>query len=58
MPMVSWMDEKTRQIAIEKVRKIVQMIGYPEWIMDTTQLDKHYENVSTGLVKHLNHPEM
>ena len=41
-PLVAWMDDKTREIAIEKVRKIVQMIGYPDWILDTIQLDKYY----------------
>lgn len=55
---MSWMDDKTRETAIEKVRKIVQMIGYPDWILDSVQLDKYYENVTlvTGefLVSHLN----
>ncbi|XP_061185373.1 endothelin-converting enzyme 2-like isoform X1 [Saccostrea echinata] len=46
LPMVSWMDEHTRQIAKEKVQKIVEMIGYPDWILDTTKLDKYYENVT------------
>lgn len=45
IPLVSWMDDKTRETAIEKVRKIVQMIGYPDWILDSVQLDKYYENV-------------
>lgn len=58
IPLVSWMDDKTRETAIEKVRKIVQMIGYPDWILDSVQLDKYYENVTlvTGefLVSHLN----
>ena len=49
IPPVAWMDDKTREIAIEKVRKIVQMIGYPDWILDTVQLDKYYQNVSTTL---------
>ena len=49
IPLVAWMDDKTREIAIEKVRKIVQMIGYPDWILDTVQLDKYYQNVSTTL---------
>uniref|UniRef100_A0A8W8P0W1 Uncharacterized protein n=1 Tax=Magallana gigas TaxID=29159 RepID=A0A8W8P0W1_MAGGI len=52
------MDDKTRETVIEKVRKIVQMIGYPDWILDSVQLDKYYENVTlvTGefLVSHLN----
>ena len=43
------MDDKTREIAIEKVRKIVQMIGYPDMILDTVQLDKYSNNVSTTL---------
>ena len=51
IPLVAWMDDKTREIAIEKVRKIVQMIGYPDWILDTVQLDKYYQNVSTTLSK-------
>lgn len=58
IPLVSWMDEKTREIAIEKVRKIVQMIGYPDWILDSVRLDKYYENVTLVagefLMSHLN----
>ena len=49
IPLVAWMEDKKREIAIEKVRKIVQMIGYPDWIPDTVQLDKYYQNVSTIL---------
>ncbi|XP_078330083.1 endothelin-converting enzyme 1-like isoform X2 [Crassostrea virginica] len=58
IPLVAWMDDKTREIAIEKVRKIVQMIGYPDWILDTVQLDKYYQNVTLVpkefLLSHLN----
>nr|XP_022310931.1 endothelin-converting enzyme 2-like [Crassostrea virginica] len=58
IPPVAWMDDKTREIAIEKVRKIVQMIGYPDWILDTVQLDKYYQNVTLlpkeFLLSHLN----
>ena len=49
IPLVAWMEYKKREIAIEKVRKIVQMIGYPDWIPDTVQLDKYNQNVSTIL---------
>ena len=48
-PLVAWMDAKIGEIAIEKVRKIVQMIGYPDWILNTIQLDKYYQNVSNIL---------
>lgn len=58
IPLVSWMDEKTRETAVEKVRKIVQMIGYPDWILDSVKLDKYYENVTVVagefLMSHLN----
>ena len=49
------MDSETRQKAEEKVKAVRNMIGYPDFIMDSVLLDRHYENVSTqwsgGLVR-------
>ena len=47
MPQVDWMDQATRIKAEEKLKFISPMIGYPDWILNVTKLDKYYENVST-----------
>ncbi|XP_071098574.1 endothelin-converting enzyme homolog isoform X2 [Haliotis cracherodii] len=43
---VAWMDEQTRDIAIEKVKAVTDMIGYPDYILDPEKLDRHYENMT------------
>ena len=45
MPGVDWMDKTTREKALEKLAYIKPMIGYPDWILNVTHLDKYYENV-------------
>ncbi|XP_067653743.1 endothelin-converting enzyme homolog isoform X2 [Haliotis asinina] len=43
---VAWMDDQTRDIAIDKVMAITDMIGYPDYILDPNKLDTHYENMT------------
>lgn len=43
---VDWMDEKTRQNALEKVNSMVAYIGYPEELLDEEKVNKYYENVT------------
>ncbi|KAI0242656.1 Neprilysin-4 [Lamellibrachia satsuma] len=45
---VPWMDEKTREVAREKAYAITEKIGYPDYIMNNTQLDMDYEEVCIG----------
>ncbi|XP_076080957.1 endothelin-converting enzyme homolog isoform X2 [Mytilus galloprovincialis] len=46
MPEVDWMDKETREKAQAKLKYITPMIGYPDWILNVTELDKYYENVT------------
>ncbi|KAK2148688.1 hypothetical protein LSH36_487g03042 [Paralvinella palmiformis] len=40
---VSWMDDKTREVARQKAEFITEKIGYPDYIMNNTALDMDYE---------------
>ena len=42
---VAWMDDETKERAVEKANAISQMIGYPDFIVNVTKLDEHYANV-------------
>ncbi len=44
-PNNAWMDAETRRLAEEKIRYITEMIGYPEFIMNDTLLNKKYEQM-------------
>uniref|UniRef100_A0A0M3HFQ5 Peptidase_M13_N domain-containing protein n=1 Tax=Ascaris lumbricoides TaxID=6252 RepID=A0A0M3HFQ5_ASCLU len=41
-----WMDSATKKVAIEKAEGMINHIGYPDFIKNDTDLDKHYERVS------------
>ncbi|KAE8298237.1 Endothelin-converting enzyme 1 [Larimichthys crocea] len=41
---VSWMDSETKKAAKEKADAIYNMVGYPEFIMNTTKLDKVFND--------------
>uniref|UniRef100_A0A914RKS8 Peptidase M13 C-terminal domain-containing protein n=1 Tax=Parascaris equorum TaxID=6256 RepID=A0A914RKS8_PAREQ len=38
-----WMDSATKKVAIEKAEGMINHIGYPDFIKNDTDLDKHYE---------------
>ncbi|PIO36729.1 hypothetical protein AB205_0151420 [Aquarana catesbeiana] len=40
---LSWMDEKTKRTAKEKADAIYDMIGFPDFILDTKELDEVYD---------------
>lgn len=42
---VDWMDEKTRQTAIGKLRAMTSDIGYADELMDNSKIEKVYENL-------------
>ncbi|XP_059582773.1 kell blood group glycoprotein homolog isoform X2 [Alligator mississippiensis] len=42
---VGWMDEQTRQEARSKVSKVRVEIGYPDYILQTAEVDKEYKNL-------------
>ncbi|ESO99465.1 hypothetical protein LOTGIDRAFT_213427 [Lottia gigantea] len=45
LPKLTWMDAKTRLAAIDKADAVVNMIGFPQYILNATQLDKEYEKL-------------
>uniref|UniRef100_A0A2C9LW01 Endothelin-converting enzyme 1 n=1 Tax=Biomphalaria glabrata TaxID=6526 RepID=A0A2C9LW01_BIOGL len=49
LPKLDWMDPVTMQAAIDKANAVIDMIGYPDYIMDEVKLDKKYESVSSSI---------
>ncbi|KAL3861160.1 hypothetical protein ACJMK2_007225 [Sinanodonta woodiana] len=46
LPSLSWMDDKTREAAVEKANAVIDLIGFPEYILNRTKLDKEYERLT------------
>uniref|UniRef100_A0A673HNX6 endothelin-converting enzyme 1 n=1 Tax=Sinocyclocheilus rhinocerous TaxID=307959 RepID=A0A673HNX6_9TELE len=44
---LNWMDEQTRQAAKDKADAIYDMIGFPDFILDSKELDDVYEGYHT-----------
>lgn len=42
---LEWMDEETRRLAEEKAYAITDMIGFPDYILNATQLDEKYQSL-------------
>ena len=42
---LTWMDQQTLQLAMEKADSITDMIGFPEFILSEKKLNKRYEGV-------------
>eukprot|EP00094_Tigriopus_californicus_P009374 TCALIF_09039-PA protein Name:"Similar to ECE1 Endothelin-converting enzyme 1 (Bos taurus)" AED:0.18 eAED:0.18 QI:17/0/0/0.68/0.73/0.75/16/0/656 len=38
-----WMDTDTQVLAQDKADQIIQLVGYPDWIIDDEELDQRYE---------------
>jgi len=43
---IEWMDKNTRQKALEKAYAITTHIGYPEQLLNNSEIAKVYEDVS------------
>jgi neprilysin len=43
---VSWMDDTTRTAAVEKAKKMIAHIGYPDELMDDKKLIEYYNNLT------------
>lgn len=43
---VDWMDEQTRQSAIEKADGVSDHIGYPDELLDDAELEKTFKEVA------------
>lgn len=46
MPLLDWMDEETRHLAKEKADAIIEMIGFPDFIMSPDKLDERYHGLT------------
>ncbi|GAB1605929.1 neprilysin-1-like [Argonauta hians] len=42
---LEWMDENTRKVAREKAESMREMIGYPDKILNDTELDRQYKQI-------------
>lgn len=42
---LDWMDVTTREKTLTKLHAIRAFVGYPGWIMNSTQLDIYYQQV-------------
>lgn len=42
---VSWMEDQSKQVAIEKINTLIEKIGYPSWMSDSDYIDQLYNNV-------------
>ncbi len=45
LPLLEWMDDATRNAAIEKANAVIDKIGFPKYILNQTALDERYEKV-------------
>ncbi|XP_025083321.1 endothelin-converting enzyme homolog isoform X1 [Pomacea canaliculata] len=45
LPHLEWMDSSTRQAAIDKANAVVDMIGFPKYILNASRLDEEYSEL-------------
>ena len=43
-----WMDDETRKRAVEKIDALKYKVGYPDFVKNSTLLDKYYEKVTAN----------
>uniref|UniRef100_T1KLB5 Uncharacterized protein n=1 Tax=Tetranychus urticae TaxID=32264 RepID=T1KLB5_TETUR len=46
LPNLRWMDTETRKLAKEKADAITKMIGFPDFILNSTKLNEKYEGLT------------
>ncbi|XP_053690953.1 endothelin-converting enzyme homolog [Sabethes cyaneus] len=49
----TWMDWKTKQSTLEKSKAMRSLIGFPEWILNHTKLEEHYDTLEINDTQHL-----
>ncbi|XP_052820639.1 endothelin-converting enzyme homolog isoform X2 [Mya arenaria] len=45
LPSLEWMDDETRAAAIDKANAVIDLIGFPEYILNKTRLNKEYKEL-------------
>lgn len=45
-----WIDWETKERSLKKSGKMKSLIGFPEWILNKTELDLHYKGVSLNSI--------
>lgn len=48
LPRQSFLDDGTRELCREKIETMVQKVGFPKFILDSTQLDKEYDGLEVN----------
>ena len=48
-----WMDDETKLVAKEKAEVINERIGFPDFLLNDTQLCARYDDVSCQLCSHV-----
>lgn len=43
---IAWMDDATKEAALEKADFMNHFIGYPDWYTNTSALQEYYKDVS------------
>lgn len=49
----SWMDKATKYATLEKSNAMKSFIGFPDWVLNKTELDKYYMNITANETTHL-----
>jgi len=44
-----WMDSDTQIKAMEKADQMLQLIGYPDWLMDPAEVDSYYQTAPVAI---------
>ncbi|GFU09355.1 endothelin-converting enzyme homolog [Nephila pilipes] len=44
-PLIDWMDSETRNLSVDKVDSVTDMVGYPEYITHPNKLDEIYDGL-------------
>lgn len=52
-----WIDKKTKAAIKDKVAYIKRRIGFPEWILDSDEVDEYYDTVSSSIARNTIHCE-
>ncbi|KAG1679346.1 Neprilysin-1 [Nymphon striatum] len=51
LDLLTWMDKKTKQEAINKVESIVDFVAYPEWVLNDEEMENRHRDILSELRK-------